>query len=163
MTTARPINVKFDLASEIARGQQVVASLPGVLQSVIVGSAAYLPTANDVDFLLLIGGSESPTDYVERLEADGWEQCGEYEGDESIWNATRLGNLNLLVTNNRQFYDGFKRALEVCKALRLTSRDDRVAVHQIVRDGLTAADVVTTAIEAEASAHFDRLIKEMTE
>jgi hypothetical protein len=47
----------------------------------------------------------------------------------------RKGNVNLIVTGDAEFFELNKRASDVCVALGLKHKDDRILVHKIVRDG----------------------------
>jgi hypothetical protein len=49
----------------------------------------------------------------------------------------RRDDVNLIVTKDPQFFDDSIKAFHVVKKLALTSKADRIAVHQIVVDGLT--------------------------
>lgn len=53
----------------------------------------------------------------------------------------RKDDLNLMVTEEREFFANSVTAFEVVKALNLRNKADRIKVHQIVVDGLSASDV----------------------
>lgn len=59
--------------------------------------------------------------------------------------AVRRENINLMVSHDPKFFADYKTAMEVCKALKLKHKEDRIAVCQIVRDGKKAEDVFTHA------------------
>lgn len=133
----------IDIAAEVAAGVALIKELPLVLDHALIGSAMYMPDANDVDFAVLIDPKHNAIDYATSMHEDGWGQCGEYDGVGGIWAAVRRGNLNLMVTHDPRFFADYKTAMEVCKALKLKHKEDRIAVCQIVRDGMKAEEVFT--------------------
>jgi hypothetical protein len=124
----------------VAAGRALVGALAEVQSFALIGSALYLPDAHDVDFAVLINPTLNAIDYSAQMVRDGWGNCGEYDGVGGIWAAVRRGNLNLMVTHDPEFYKGYLTAMEVCKALSLRNKHERVAVCQIVRDGKTAEE-----------------------
>ena len=113
----------------------------GVIDIALVGSALYMPAEKigDVDFVVLLAAGNDALQYIDDTIKDaGWEWCGEYDTQGGEWGAIRSGPVNLIVTHSREFFDGFRAAAEVCKALRLGSKLDRMIVHRVVRDGLSA-------------------------
>lgn len=143
----------MNLEQERREAEAFLAGLPEVAESALIGSAMYLPpeTVADVDYAVLVHG----TDYVQpltRLMLDhGFAGCGEqYEASTGTWGAVRRGNLNLMVTHDRAFYESYKLAMEVCKALRLENKLDRIAVCKVVRDRLPA-DIVRNTLYGEAA------------
>lgn len=135
----------MDTKAEIDAGEALIPTLPNVLDFALIGSASYLPEAGDVDFAVLIDPALNAVDYAGQMVQDGWGNCGEYDGVGGIWAAVRRENLNLMVTHDPKFFADYKTAMEVCKALHLTHKQDRIAVCQIVRDGKKADDVMTHA------------------
>lgn len=135
----------MDTKAEIAAGEALIPTLPSVLDFALIGSASYLPEAGDVDFAVLIDPAINAVDYASQMVTDGWGNCGEYDGVGGIWAAVRRENLNLMVTHDPKFFTDYKTAMEVCKALNLTHKQDRIAVCQIVRDGKKADEVMTHA------------------
>lgn len=135
----------MDIKAEIAAGEAFIPTMKGVLDFALIGSAMYIQEAGDVDFAVLIDQSFNAVDYAAQMAGDGWDNCGEYDGVGGIWAAVRRDHLNLMVTHSPKFFADYKTAMQVCKALDLRHKADRVAVCQIVRDGKTADEVVTTA------------------
>jgi hypothetical protein len=135
---------------EIRLGKVIVSMLPGVVDSTLVGSAAYLNNPKDIDFLILLQPEYDLIQYKDGLLTRLWEDCSnqDYLGMGSTWFSVRQDNINLIITSDQKFFDGYKRATEVCKALRLESKSDRIAVHYIVRDGLTADEVQMNNVQA---------------
>lgn len=137
----------MDVKAEIEEGKKIIANLPYVRDFCLIGSAMYLDDANDVDFLVLTELAVPANEFAYRLVNAGWSPCSKYEVSDgsgcSPFAAVRLGNLNLIITHDTKFYERYKTAMEVCKALRLVHREDRIAVCQIVRDGRIADEVIT--------------------
>lgn len=128
-------------SEEIQRAEELIAKMEFVTDSKMIGSASYMPeAAEDVDYLLLVKGNAIALGGAME-SVGGWENCSDYEGvpeNESLWTAIRKGFLNLMLTHDKAFFDKFVAATEVCKALKLTEKKDRVMVCQIVREGITA-------------------------
>ena len=135
----------INIEAEIAAGTMLITTLPGVLDFALIGSAMYMREANDVDFAVLIDPSRNAVDYAMGMQSEGWGQCSDYDGVGGIWAAVRRENINLMVSHDPKFFADYKTAMEVCKALKLKHKEDRIAVCQIVRDGKKAEDVFTHA------------------
>lgn len=128
----------FDPRVEIAVAEAFIRTLPLVIEAAPIGSATYMPDPEDIDFALLV--NFDAIEYVAALADAGWLPCSDYDTQTGQWAAVRRGPINLMVTHDRAFFDGYKRATEVCKALNLTHKADRIAVCRIVRDGMTAEE-----------------------
>lgn len=129
----------LDIKATAAEAERIIAGLPGVLASRMIGSATYLPDPIDVDYLIHVNAGCAVAYVGENLAS--FMNCGEYDTTYGAWAAVRKGGINIIVTIDAQFYNLFGRATEVCKALRLVHKDQRVAVCQIVRDGKTSEQV----------------------
>jgi hypothetical protein len=131
------------LATEIAAAEKELRALPFVVDVALIGSAMYLPNPADIDFALLIDefNGQGAVDYANALLKTGWIACSEYDGVGGTWCAVRRDRLNLMVTHDRTFFDGYKLAMEVCKVLRLEEKQDRIDVCSVVRDGKKADDI----------------------
>lgn len=121
----------------------------GVVDIALVGSALYMPAeeVGDVDFAMLLGDGHEAMQYLEDTLKDGddWDWCGEYDTALSEWGAIRRENVNLMITHSRAFFEGFKMAAQVCKVLRLQSKLERIAVHRVVRDCMSADEARAAA------------------
>lgn len=126
------------LADEISSGEEFVRTLAGVAEFSLIGSSMYLPDAEDIDYLVLVNDGRCGVDYARDLLGMGFQSCGDYDTEGGTWYAVRRERLNIVVTSDPEFYQRFKRAMEVCKALHLTEKNERVAVCRIVRDGVDA-------------------------
>lgn len=134
-----------NIKPEIIEGEAFIRDMmPYVAERSLIGSAMYLPAEQcaDVDYLVLVSGCEYTDPLAELVMDHGFAACGEqYECSTGTWGAVRRGNLNLIVTHDKAFYEGYKLAMEVCKALRLTNKADRIAACKVVRDRVPADKV----------------------
>jgi hypothetical protein len=144
MNTKRFLKEAIQIATELTANKKV-------LKFDVVGSATFCEEANDLDIIVLAdapGFLCAPDevdggDYVSRcarwMFGCGWDvPATRYDGENDQWGTLRKGNVNLIVTISPKFYDGMKLASEVCTALKLKDKGDRVVVHRIVRDGFSA-------------------------
>lgn len=127
------MNVAAEAASVFAM------TLPGAVRVNIVGSTYILGAGKDIDVLVLCENKHDTLN-VSGVVNSGWalETDEKYEGSEFF--SIRKGDVNLLLTDDEEFFDGFAMAAEVCKYLKLADRAQRVAVHRIIRDGFDAED-----------------------
>lgn len=147
---------------QIIEGTKLLTGHPLVLDFELIGSACYHPEPKDIDFLVLVKDAPPPSDQPlndiledtvldEFAPGQGflcgarwafgpeWELCsGEYDDQDDKWGAIRKDNLNLIVTVDEGWFERAKLANEVCCALKLMDKGDRVVVYQVVRDGYTA-------------------------
>lgn len=124
---------------------------PTVMMFDIVGSGLYMIDPKDIDFVVLVE-AESALTWLPQIDIkwDGpipengktskedrdWQNCGEvYDDQNHLWRAIRKGDVNLLVTTDRAWFDGCSMAAAVCAALNLQSKADRVRVHRVIREG----------------------------
>lgn len=135
-----------ELHQAVVEGTSLLQAAPNVEAFALIGSALYLPAdqVNDVDFAVLLKPGTLAFEHLARMTTSGdWKPCGEYDTTGSdAWGAVRKGNLNLMVTHDRVFFDGYKMAMEVCRVLNLTRKEDRIAVCRVVRDRVPAADIL---------------------
>lgn len=132
------------VAEAIQYAADMLTPLKEVASFEVIGSASYLPDPADVDVLVLMAEGFDALVFASDLGNTGWGNCGNYDMMEGSWAAVRRETLNLIVTHDKRFYDAFIAATEVCKALHLTDKADRIAVCGIVRDGKKAADYKTS-------------------
>lgn len=107
----------------------------------LVGSALYKDNPNDLDFAVLTpqgpGAVLKGTDchsVCRKLVNEGWSYCEDYQTD-GDWQSIRKGVVNLIVTDDPEFYAGMVLAANVCAVLGLERKSDRVRVHRVIRDG----------------------------
>jgi hypothetical protein len=108
---------------------------------VAVGSRATCdppPSDTDEDYLCK---AESLKLFKDRAEADGFEYGGSdlldehLDGIEMRFISLRRGHVNLIVTDDDEFYRRFLAASSVAKRFNLLRKDDRVALFQAVLYG----------------------------
>lgn len=75
-----------------------------------------------------------------------WEPCSQiteegkllYAEDpdySTTWYSLRKGNLNIIVTNDEEWFMRAVAATELCKALNLADKEHRIRVFRVIRDG----------------------------
>lgn len=89
------------------------------------------PEDTDEDYLFLT--SSMPT-AVELIEALGFVTTTErdYQGMSSSFISYRRGTLNVILTDDGEFYQSFLAATSVAKRLNLRRKEDRIALFQAV-------------------------------
>lgn len=114
----------------------------------MVGSTYTLGAGRDLDYAVLV-----PTDHY-KTQQPAWlkgrwvrEGAEHYEGDTFV--SFRQDDLNIIVMHDPEFYAKYLTAMEVCKALRLQTRRERVIVCRIVRDGMPAKEATSIDIPGE--------------
>jgi hypothetical protein len=89
------------------------------------------PEDTDEDWLALYRDYETMADAVVRLVADGFvQETHNYSGVQFF--SMRKGDLNLLLTDDEDFYKRHRRATALCTRLNLSNKDDRVALFQTI-------------------------------
>ena len=83
----------------------------------------------DKDILILVKDTE---EYKEKLLYDGWEGCTGYEDKEPHFFAARKGEINLIVTDELQWYLRFAAATELAKKLNLLKKEERISLFEQV-------------------------------
>lgn len=124
-----------------------------------VGSAYILgESKSDIDFSVYINYENKKfNSYVEDLSCDEncWELGGSLISEDNaakkkiLWQSFKADidkvKVNIMVTNNIGFHEKFKLAAEMCKFMHLmeikVDKPMRVAVHQLIRDGESAAAI----------------------
>lgn len=143
----------MNILKEVVTGTDILKHTKGVKDFCLVGSCIYMGSeAKDVDFLVLCdaedfnSGHDAPWPEATQ-HANGprhwfgsdWEMAPEYDDQDFTWGAIRKGNLNFILTVDPEWYKRYKLASEVCVALKLQDKADRIVVHRVVRDGYDAA------------------------
>lgn len=119
-----------------------------ILEYRMVGSVYTLGKGRDIDFAVLVNNQFYLQEQPEWLVGE-WVREGAdvYEGDSFA--SYRRGDINIIVMHDRDFYQKFLTAMEVCKVLKLQTRKQRVLVCRIVRDGMTAEQADSISIPGE--------------
>jgi len=106
------------------------------------------PMDTDEDFLLFVG-AEFKDDLTEEtadhrmfllevhLRDRGWERGGDdsYAGDASPFQSWTLNELNLIITDDLEFYHRHQRATRICKILNVMQKEHRIMIFQAVLYG----------------------------
>lgn len=117
---------------------QMLANHEAVEDFCVAGSAIYHPEPKDLDFLVLATGSSFMTDARWAFGSD-WTVVGSrYDDQTDKWGSIRKGDVNLIVTVDPEWFQRAKIANEVCAALKLMDKGDRIVVYRVVRDLYTA-------------------------
>lgn len=124
--------------------------LPVHMEASLVGSTYILGEGNDVDIMWLVSDYQEAT---RLLIKDGYEYDKDYEDDRFA--SLRKGEVNVIVTAEGLRYRNTLIAAEVCKYLKVWERDDRIAVHRIIRDGKTAENCMSPPEEASFDVFDD--------
>jgi hypothetical protein len=90
---------------------------------------------NDIDIVARVSDSQEAWC---NLKDDDWRDTGGGSGHEDDFNTYRKGDVNLMITESEEFITGFELAAEVCKALRLSEKWQRIAVHRVIMNEETA-------------------------
>lgn len=110
----------------------------GICGIALVGSTYILGQGADVDVLVRVADMKS---FAQRLEAEGWIREGNASYPVGDFISMRKDDFNLLLVEEEKYFNAWKLAAEVCKALKLHFKDDRVLVHRVVRDGETVDQI----------------------
>jgi len=119
-----------------------------ILEFQMVGSTYTLGKGRDIDFAVLVDNQFYFQEKPEWLVGE-WVREGAdvYEGN--VFASYRQGDINIIVMHDRDIYQKFLTAMEVCKVLKLQTRKQRVLVCRIVRDGMTAEQADSISISGE--------------
>ena len=112
----------------------------------LVGSTYIVGEGKDVDFLFYVPDLNEAAAFLHRkgceAESEKYDDINQFMSFRT--RHSDIGEVNILVTADPDFFYGFKQAAEVCKYLHgagvthMQSRAHRVKVHAIVRDGASA-------------------------
>lgn len=104
-------------------------------QSAWVGSSAVLGKGNDLDVCLL-STERTIHDAAPLLEAAGYvlSQDDDYELDEDTFACFRKGDVNVMLTDNENWFYAFVEATKVCQTLKIKKKWKRIAVHRLLMD-----------------------------
>ena len=99
------------------------------------------PTGTDEDWIAL----DSSGSGAEWLQQNGYTEDGNPEfytgNDNGSFRSFRLGDLNVITTPSKEFFDLFVSATSLAKRLNLTEKADRIALFQIALYGVRAVDL----------------------
>ena len=90
------------------------------------------PPPMDTDEDILIYSEDAKTLIGNCIE-QGFVGTGSYVGSE--FTSLLQGTINLIITDNKEFYDKFMLATHVCKSLNLLDKQERITVFQAILYG----------------------------
>jgi len=88
------------------------------------------PTDTDEDVLVL---TDDITKFVHSCTKAGFKETGSYAGP--AFYSLRQGEVNLIITDEEEFYDKFMLATHVCKSLNVLDKQHRIIVFQAILYG----------------------------
>jgi 4-hydroxyphenylpyruvate dioxygenase-like putative hemolysin len=97
----------------------------------MVGSKA-IPTSeavNDIDYLVYVIGHKE-NELLSYLYGMGYKDSSHYQGGH--FKNLRKGEYNIIVTTTPEFYDLFETAVNLCIAAGTRTKEQRVAIHDLV-------------------------------
>jgi hypothetical protein len=107
-----------------------------IIEYELVGSRITVdppPTDTDLDVLILCEPDLDAA--ISACHRHGFNDDGSYKELPSCFWSVRRGDLNLILTNDKEFYDLFCLASYVCKTLNVVSKKDRITVFQAILYG----------------------------
>lgn len=125
---------------EIVR--EFLNSVPGHVDEFDFTGSAFIEgvkNPGDLDCIVLVNDT---TEFEDVLTGVGYVMSdpGDYNApepgrdpSEGVFFSFRKGEINLIVTDNRRFYDSFRVASEICRMLKVTEKENRVDVHGLLR------------------------------
>lgn len=113
-----------------------------VLEVAPIGSAYILSPeeASDLDVLLLV---EDATSSALLLCQQGFVAGGSNAPgpDQDSWWSLTKDRLNIIVCDDRDYFNLWKMATAVCKYLKVRDKNQRIDIHGIIMDGYEADDI----------------------
>ena len=88
------------------------------------------PTDTDEDVLVL---TDNVVRFVNSCTKAGFKETGSYAGP--AFYSLRQGEVNLIITDEEEFYDKFMLATHVCKFLNVLDKQHRITVFQAILYG----------------------------
>jgi hypothetical protein len=109
----------------------------GAKATALVGSTYALGQGKDLDVLILTDDMDR---FCNELAFEDFTLEGNaYAADG--FRSMRKGDVNALVTQDRGFFDRTVLAAEVTKVLRVQTREDRIKVYRVIREGKKAEEL----------------------
>lgn len=86
-------------------------------------------TDTDIDFIILVNEEwESIVDLIDK----GWVKYGNGKYGNTDFVSLRKGKYNYIITSNEIFFNKFRAATELAKALNLKKKEDRIKLFDMV-------------------------------
>lgn len=122
----------------VLEAMALASEYEGCLLSSLVGSVAIEGKGNDVDHLWLV---VNKGDVIQYLTGLGFIHEGNITYNNGDFESFRRMPLNIIITDLPKIFETWKVAVEVCKYVGVRTREERVAIHQIVMDGNASDEV----------------------
>lgn len=133
------------VASAIARLEDALGS--SFVAAAHVGSSYILGYGADLDIVVQVQCQMDHAHACLSLKDYVRSQTGSGDPDDDLFQCFRFGDVNVMLTTDEEWYDLFVKSAEVCKALRLTEKWQRIAVHRVLMDDEDADVAVRRAKE----------------
>lgn len=128
--------------------QLVGQTLTGLyLKSALVGTAFILGPEKAADIDVLVLSMQTKGSEFELERAGFTKSVWTKPVDSTEFTSWKLRRINVLLTDNQDYFNKFRVAAEVSKYLELEDKTERVAVHRIIRDRATADEVENLVYE----------------
>lgn len=134
----------FQIFAQFRQECQNWAILPQGIEH--IGSSTYHSDANDVDIMVMVPDKQA---YMELCHALGFSyapNANEYPGE---WESMKKGDLNLLITADSDYYYASRTASDVCRALKLKTRKERVIVHRVIVDKMRHQEAIHSVADMD--------------
>lgn len=95
------------------------------------------PIDTDIDVLMLV---VDQIDFVTHCMLDGYRADSTYVNLLSRFISVRKGNINIIVTQDNEFFNRFSLAADLCKKLNLLDKELRILVHETIINNHTEKD-----------------------
>jgi hypothetical protein len=142
-------------AAKTWSGEQVAVAINGVLSTLRdagkfaeqVGSSYILGEGMDLDIVALIHRDVGISRAEELLSSADYGVSSDGSGavEDDKFRCFRKGDVNVMLTADEDWFWNFVKSAEVCKALKLTEKWQRIAVHRVLMDDEDADLAVRTA------------------
>lgn len=142
----RPMDLVFTPQQVAEAIADIESALGGYfIEAQQVGSSYILGKGQDLDIVVRVSSMLHAAD---KFRAADYIYTGADSGEEDDFYTLRKGDVNVMYTSHEDFIDNFVKAAEVCKALGLTTKWQRVAVHRVLMNDEDADVAVKAAKDA---------------
>jgi hypothetical protein len=140
--------MKTFIASDVSAAVAAIQAALGDLfkRAEQVGSS-YINSSGqgeDLDIVVLCADPGATLPLKMRMEEAGYRATGGESGEDDEFTTLRKGDVNVMLTVDEDWWWNFVKSAEVCKALHLRYKWERVAVHRVLmndEDAETAREV----------------------
>lgn len=89
----------------------------------------------DIDWLVWFDTEQEESEFILQLIDAGFTTNGTQGYDPDMFVSYKKGTENFILTSNATFFERFLLARNLCQALNLTDKNDRITVHQAILKG----------------------------